>query len=63
MVQRAISKPPGSIAAILPVMPMEDLTRVNVERMILPKADRTQYRVRSVCEKLRDLVPGGAIDS
>lgn len=47
---------PACQFAVLPVVAMADLPRVNVEMSILPRPERTRERVLSVCGKLRELV-------
>ena len=47
---------PACQFAIMPVVAMADLPRVNVEMAILPRPERTRERVLSVCAKLRTLV-------
>ncbi len=42
--------------AVMPVIAMADLPRVNVEIQILPKPERTRDRVMSVCATLREMV-------
>lgn len=47
--------------AVMPVLAMGDLPRVNVEMQLLPQPERTRDRVMSVCTALRDLI-GQATD-
>jgi hypothetical protein len=47
---------PACQFAVMPVLAMSDLPRVNVEMAILPRPERTRDVVLSVCVKLRDLV-------
>lgn len=42
--------------AVLPVMSLPAMPRVNVELHILPKPDRTGERLLSLCGKLREMV-------
>jgi hypothetical protein len=42
--------------AVMPVLAMPDLPRVNVEIQILPRPERTRALVTEVCTRLRDLV-------
>jgi hypothetical protein len=42
--------------AVMPVGAMPDLPRVNVEMAILPRPERTQELILSVCTKLRETV-------
>ena len=42
--------------AVMPVLAMPDLPRVNVEIQILPRPERTKALVTDVCSRLRDLV-------
>lgn len=51
---------PACQFAVLPVVAMADLPRINVEMAILPRPERTRERILSVCGKLRDLVGAAA---
>lgn len=48
--------PPACQFAVMPVMAMADLPRVNVELHILPRPDRTRDRVTEVCTALRQML-------
>jgi hypothetical protein len=47
---------PACQFAVMPVIAMPDLPRVNVEMAILPKPERTRDVILSVCGKLRAMV-------
>jgi hypothetical protein len=47
---------PACQFAVMPVLAMADLPRVNIEMSILPHPERTRDAVLSVCAKLRDLI-------
>lgn len=47
---------PACQFAVLPVLAMPDLPRVNIEIQILPRADRTRDRVTAIGQHLRDMV-------
>lgn len=47
---------PACQFAVMPVLGMPDLPRVNVEIQILPRPDRTRDRVTAVGLHLRDMV-------
>jgi hypothetical protein len=42
--------------AVMPVLAMPDLPRVNVEMQIMPKPDRSREKVLAVATKLRGMV-------
>ena len=48
--------PPACQFAVVPVGAMPDLPRINVEMLILPRADRTRALVLSVCEEVRAIL-------
>lgn len=47
---------PACQFAVMPVMAMPDLPRVNVEMLILPHPDRTRDHVLQVCQQTRALM-------
>ncbi len=47
---------PACQIAVIPVLAMPDLPRVNVEMQILPRPERTRAALLAVCDKLRDIV-------
>lgn len=47
---------PACQVAVMPVLAMPDLPRVNVEIQILPRPERTREMVTAVCIRLRGLV-------
>ncbi len=47
---------PACQIAVMPVLAMPDLPRVNVEIQIMPRPERTPAALRTLCEKLRDRV-------
>ncbi len=51
---------PACQIAVIPVLAMPDLPRVNVEMQILPRPDRTRAALLAVCGKLRELVGAAA---
>ncbi|MEZ5797702.1 MAG: hypothetical protein R3D63_09700 [Paracoccaceae bacterium] len=47
---------PACQVAVMPVVAMPDLPRVNVEMAILPRPERTRDRILATCAQLRAMV-------